>query len=717
MARRFPFWLVPVILLGLVLGGCGGVGGPDLDPDPDLDPTAWTITVRQSSPVPDPDYWVYIIDRTPLLDWADITDAATYEVQIAPEYSDVNVPSVTGTTPIIECSASSYQVTSPYPWESDWFWRVRAIKADGTTSVWSMPFQFSVAQDTVIVPFPSDGGHTEDTTPALDWNDIAGAVSYDLKLCTDAGGSVVSFTVSDLVTSAYELTAGQALTTPGTTRYWFIRGRNDDGEYGLWSTSFDLTLTSAETPVGNLRDNVNTLDTTPLLSWNAIAGATGYDIYLSSDPLTVWSATPAFMSGESSTTCTLSPMTFGTHVAWGIKARVGSDPAFYPTSAIMEFSVASAYHPLGAPNGVSGTQPNLWWSPMVGAANYDVEVALDVLFHSVVQTDNVLSPLEPVDTPVTYGNSRYWRIRARSDMGDTTSWSPAFCFTVAWSQQTINATYPSTGLTIFDQTPEFDWTNVNDRDKWELWITDILPFESKFSGKYITPSADSELQLASALAMEKTWYWRVRPLNPDGVAGMWSTAFSFTTSADFIPTPASPAPSANQTPTVTWSSVPAAVSYWIQYANSEAGVATATMVDKGTATSHPFSTIPIGSSRYWRVLARNDNNTASPWSAISTVSVTWTYADPTPISPSHKEEITVTKPTLDWAAITNAISYQLQFNAGSAPDDDSPKIDCPSHSFAVPTNLADGQYYWRVRAVNGEGFAGPWTSTWDFTVK
>lgn len=719
MTKRMLFWPVQAIVLAVILAGCGSPVGPGTDPIPDPvpDPSAWTITVKQSSPVPDPNYWVYILDRTPLLDWADITDASTYEIQVAPEYADVNNPNVTGSTAIIECSTSSYQVTAAYDWNTDWFWRVRAVKADGTVSAWAMPFQFYVSQSSVIVPFPADNGQTEDTTPILDWNDIAGAVSYDLTLASNADRVFYEvFTVTGLTDSEYELTAGQAI-TPGTTNYWYVRGKNDDGEYGEWSTDFGLTVRTNDVPVGNLRDAVVTIDKTPELTWNAISGATRYDIFIADSAaeldtvIAVQVATPTYTVPT--------PWAFGTHKYWRIKAYNLSGIQTGLTSADFDFTVATAYHPLGTPNGECGpTQPTLAWTKMLGTDTYDLEIARDVDFHDLVETASPTTASWTISAAVNQGSSRFWRIRARNEDGDTTAWSPGFCFTVRWTY-TITPTAPTNGSTIFDQTPLLDWSDVSFSHTYEVWVCDRFPIVPTFSTKYTTTDTLSKLQLASALPMEATRYWRVRPKNLDGVVGSWSSTFELTPSATVAlnPMPADGFTDTDTTPMVSWSAVPGAASYSVQTATSAAGVSGATAVDKGTGTSHTFtSPLPEGSYRYWRVQAKNDSGTGSVWTAVASVGVTWSYTpSPTPADGGDETDKT---PLLSWSAIAGASSYELQANLGSAPSDGDHREPCASNSYQVPSTLLAGQtWYWRIRPINSEGFPGLWAKTWTFNVK
>ena len=611
----------------------------------------------------DPDYWVYILDRAPLLDWADVTGASTYEIQIAPDYADVNVPGITGSTPIIQCSTSSYQVTSAYDWESDWFWRVRAIKADGTASVWSMPFQFYVSQSNVFVRFPADNGLTDDTTPTLDWNDVAGAVSYDLTLASNNDRTFYEiFTVTGLTSSEYTLTAGQAL-TPGTSYYWFICARNEDGEQGEWSMGYKLTVLTTDVPVGNLRDGVITIDKTPLLRWNAVSGAHHYELLFGDYAAELDTGIPVIVTAPTTEFEVLTPYVFGSHPWWRIEAwnAPGHTGMRTAVSADMDFTVSTAYHPLGTPNGVTGpTTPTLAWTAMLGTDTYELQIAHDVDFTDFAETASPTTAQYTVATAVNQGSSRYWRIRAKNEDGDATEWSPAFCFTVRWNY-TITVTAPANASTIFDQTPLLDWSDVSFSHTYEVWVCDRFPIVPTFSTKYTTTDTLSKLQLTSALPMETTRYWRVRPLNLDGVVGEWSSTFQFTPSATVTlnPLPADGYADSDTTPAISWSAVAGASSYSIQTATSAAAVSAATPIDRGTNLGYTFPAVPAGSYRYWRVQAKNDSGTGSAWTPVSSVGVTWTYAEPT-VSPGDGLDTTDTTPLLGWSAISGASSYELQ---------------------------------------------------------
>jgi hypothetical protein len=228
----------------------------------------------------------------------------------------------------------------------------------------------------------------------------------------------------------------------------------------------------------------------------------------------------------------------------------------------------------------------------------------------------------------------------------------------------------------------------------------------------------SQFQLPSALPMETLRYWRVRPKNLDGVVGAWSSTFQFTPSAtvSLNPLPVDGFTDTDTTPTVSWSGVTGAASYWLQTATSAAGVSGATAVSMGTSTSYTFAALPAGSFRYWRVQAQNGDGTGSAWTAVSSVGVTWTYADPPTVSPVDGSNTTDTTPLIGWSAVSGASSYELQANLGSAPSGSS-RFPCAANSYQVTNVLSLGVWYWRIRPINSEGFPGPWSKVWTFEVK
>ena len=75
------------------------------------------------------------------------------------------------------------------------------------------------------------------TTPALDWGDIPGALSYDLEICNDIACSSVER--SENIIGKSQLSVSPAL-IQGTTYWWRVRARNACG-YSDWSITYSFS--------------------------------------------------------------------------------------------------------------------------------------------------------------------------------------------------------------------------------------------------------------------------------------------------------------------------------------------------------------------------------------------------------------------------------------------------------------------------------------------
>jgi hypothetical protein len=163
-------------------------------------------------------------------------------------------------------------------------------------------------------------------------------------------------------------------------------------------------------------------------------------------------------------------------------------------------------------------------------------------------------------------------------------------------------------------------------------------------------------------------------------------------------------------------------------AAAESGGAVVSVSDNSTAATTPASvTVPAGATSASFTITTT-TVTASTSATISATfegatrtvnlmvnpSTSSTPAAPTLVAPAN--DATVAQPvTLDWNAVTNAAGYEVQV-------DNSSTISAPFVASATvtqsPTTLSGlpaQQLWWRVRARNAAGVAGPFSSTRRFT--
>src|SRR5262249_11656004 len=73
--------------------------------------------------------------------------------------------------------------------------------------------------------------------------------------------------------------------------------------------------------------------------------------------------------------------------------------------------------------------------------------------------------------------------------------------------------------------------------------------------------------------------------------------------------------------------------------------------------------------------------------------------------------------TFDWSDVSGAVSYQLQVDEISAFGAPLIFSGTSTASQLTPSSLPDGNWFWRVRAVNSEGTPGDWSETRTITVQ
>jgi hypothetical protein len=208
-------------------------------------------------------------------------------------------------------------------------------------------------------------------------------------------------------------------------------------------------------------------------------------------------------------------------------------------------------------------------------------------------------------------------------------------------------------------------------------------------------------------------YWRVRALaaNSDPVSH-WSAAGIFT--VNILKSPRNGGFTTDRTPTFSWYAVAGATYTLIVDDDEDFSSPIANFCTVPTRTSCTPTTNLNPGTYYWKV---NINGVDSPvsWSFIVTPSIP---GRPVLTAPNNAARLLNSTPTLDWNPVAGTgITYQLLVD--DASNFKTPVLSPPAMTdtvFTFSSELADGRYYWKVRAVNEYGVPGPWSLTRNFTV-
>ncbi len=194
----------------------------------------------------------------PTITWDPVLGAQSYKVWIS------NLS--TGQSPVIlesGLTGTSFTPSSSLPLGLYRVWV--AAYSGSTTAGWSLPVDFQAA------PAPT----TQAVTPTMltntfVWSSVLGASNYEFQLRNLNNGETV-------LSSMVEGTSW----TPGTVLYsgvqyrWWVRARSEQGAFSLWSAPSNFVAggqTNVLTPTGT------TSNQTPTFSWDAVQGASRYQI-------------------------------------------------------------------------------------------------------------------------------------------------------------------------------------------------------------------------------------------------------------------------------------------------------------------------------------------------------------------------------------------------------------------------------------------------------
>ena len=356
----------------------------------------------------------------PTLKWNAVTGAAKYEVYRARSLNGdyIKYSTVTGT---------SYTNTSYIENGNTYYYKVRALKSDGTAGAWSSIVSVTYrAASTGTLPAPAvTGGNDSQGRPTLKWKAVSGAAKYEIYRSYSRDGSYSKY--STQTSTAY---TNSSYLTSGTTYYYKVRALDANGNAGPYSAVVSVTCRlklSAPSVTGG-KDSQGR----PTLKWNAVTGAAKYEVYRS----TSRSGTYTKYSTQTSTSYTNSSyLTSGTTYYYKVRA-LGSDGSYGPYSSVVSvtYRATSSAVPAEVTMGkatAQGSYITVTWDKAANAASYRVYRRVN--------------------------NSSDWNVVASSVSGTSyTDWNvePGVRYTytvrgVAADGQTLSKTYNKTGVTVF----------------------------------------------------------------------------------------------------------------------------------------------------------------------------------------------------------------------------------------------------------------------------
>ena len=675
-------------------------------------------------------------DQTPTFDWADSTDSggsgvSYYEFE-AYDY-DITWGDITTTT-----TSSTYTPPSNIPFDTI-YWRVRAVDSAGNKSAWSAEWSVIIVDGTApTVPSlssPSDGSATSDNTVALDWSDSS-----------DSGAGVSNYEVqvddsSSFSSPNYSATPGSSSSTTSALAdglyYWRARAKDNAGNWSSWSSSrsFRVDTTAPSVPtLSSPATGSSTGDQTPTFDWSdstdSGSGLNRYEIEVYDGDIT-WS--------DISATTTVSTFTPGSNIPfdrlyWRVRSvdNVGNVSAWstefwFDLVDDVTPSVPSLVLPADGSRTASSSVALDWNDSTdsgTGVSNYEVQVDDSSSFASPNYSATPSSS-SATTSPLADG-LYYWRVRAKDNAGNWSTWSSSRTFRVDTTPPTVpTLLVPANGSSTGDQTPTFDWTDSSDSGSGlshyevEIYDGDITwgDIATTVTASTFTPGIDIPFDRI---------YWKIRAVDNVGNKSAWSTEFWFDlvdNVAPSVPSLASPADAsqtANNSVALDWN----------DSTDSGTGVSNyeVQVDDSSSFTSPNYSATPSSSSAttsalsdgvyYWRVRAKDNANNWSAWSSSRTFRVDTTAPTaPALLLPVNGGSTGDQTPTFDWTDASDGGSglshYEVEIYDGDITWGDI-STTVTASTYTPGSNIPFDRIYWKIRAVDNVGNKSAWSTEFWF---
>ena len=419
----------------------------------------------------------------------------------------------------------------------------RANLANATQSAWSIGKTVELnVTPTVTGPALNSPRHlTADTTPVIEWASATGVQQFQIWLTHMTTGAVQRFNVDNL-TPLLDANGDPVLDFAGRPfpqeiRAFEVPTALDIGRYSAWVRTIDVDGNPSSWSdayrfdVGPRPQNLSPGDPSffpaPLLRWDAVAGATEYEVFVATKAA---ANTPLYRETVVTNSFQIpADLPDGDYVFW-VRAIIRGDGI--PT-VVGVWSEASHFRTLVPPvitgpvanqGFVTAKRPTIEWTAIHGAATYDV------LVHKRGSRPPFLEARSnPTSMTFTQdlaaGTYTVW-VRAIDTRGRLGPWSDPFFFTATGGITVI--TSPANGATgVFF--PKIDWVAVDGAVSYDVWITRLgFPFtvtNTPVNGTTYSPPGPFS-------GSYRVW---VRAVFADGTMSAWSAPVNLTASVDKLP--------------------------------------------------------------------------------------------------------------------------------------------------------------------------------------
>ena len=415
----------------------------------------------------------------------------------------------------------------------------------------------------------------------------------------------------------------------------------------------------------------------PVLTWNAVPGATSYKVYRATSK----SGTYSLLGTVTTTSYTNTGAKEGTTYYYKVKAVNGAGESAY--SNVVSGKVVVTPKP-AAPvvkigNSASSGKPQLTWDAVSGADSYNVYRA--VSGEGAYTKINSTTATSYVNTGAKEGVTYYYKITAVNSSGEGEFSNIVSGQVKTMTQQKPSAPVVKIGNSSTSGKPMLTWNAVSGATSYKVYRATSRTGNYSLLGTVTTTSYTN-----TGAKINTTYYYRVKACNDAGLS-----AYSNIVSGQAMVTVLTMGHSASSgKPQLTWKAVSGAASYKVYRATTKNGAYS--VINTTKALTYTNTGAALGTTYYYKVEALNAAGKSLGFSAVVEGKVA-------PVLAVGYSSVSG-KPQLTWKAVPGATEYQVyrstQQNSGYT------KINTTTATSYVNTGAKAGTtYYYRIVAVKG----------------
>ncbi|MBK9602124.1 MAG: hypothetical protein IPO36_09815 [Anaerolineales bacterium] len=215
------------------------------------------------------------------------------------------------------------------------------------------------------------------------------------------------------------------------------------------------------------------------------------------------------------------------------------------------------------------------------------------------------------------------------------------------------------------------------------------------------------------------YYWRASAKDGSANYSAWSAPRALYITS--LISPVNNFVTSNTKPTFTWGATPGALEYNLQV-DETPDFSSALEIDRyqTSGTSFAPTTALVPGDHYWRLRVRTGGAwTNVPFTPAWKFTILQALVAPVLDTPANAASISDRTPSFAWFSVPAGNTYNIQIDTDAAfgtPDVNYNTVIGNPISYQQPTDLPDGVYSWRVRAINLLGEFGPWSLTRTLTI-